>query len=659
MARPRDKLFFEEALPDLLPDGRQWLIGFYGNSKKLVDYLFSNGAGNAVYYATINCLTLLKDHLILKNEIYTPDRAMQWFIETGPYPKGFRAALLRLADIFLFGEVQPLNSFPGALPYSSCLNEPWISILNSFLKSTALSERSLEQVKNCISRFLFWIQKERIAYPSSITFELLEKYCSTDGHSSNQSKARYTYAIGDILLFMADQGLCIHGLGWYPYFWMHNRIFRLCDFSDSQISVVEQYRLESLEFPAEEFANLIPDFLERFTAFGYSKGPGKMARYVLHNILLFIEMHGLGYHQRITDVWLEHEQTFHKGDGWKQARRILYLFRLYIQEGDVIPQSILRVKPLLCETLPTWCQNEISEYLALKKKEGWAASTLDMIRSSLTRFCSFLSIIDFSSFSELSAKILKDFNLWDRHLTADGKNACNTRIRKFLMYLERKGIIPYGTYLALGCTAAPKETIVVTLTQEEKEVIKKRLASSESFMELRDKAMMLLGTKMGLRASDIVTIRLKDIDWERQTLRIIQEKTDHEILLPMPAEVGNAVYLYLMKARANDRTTSEFLFVKMRAPYDSLSRGVCRDALKRTLPDRSVPGSGFHVTRKTYATDRLYAGIGKQGIVDLLGQRDTQSLKHYLVLDEERMRMCPLSLSETGLLMRGGRYGTV
>ena len=38
MAKPRDKCFFEETLPELLPDGRQWLIGFSENSKELVDY---------------------------------------------------------------------------------------------------------------------------------------------------------------------------------------------------------------------------------------------------------------------------------------------------------------------------------------------------------------------------------------------------------------------------------------------------------------------------------------------------------------------------------------------------------------------------------------------------------------------------------------------
>jgi len=62
------------------------------------------------------------------------------------------------------------------------------------------------------------------------------------------------------------------------------------------------------------------------------------------------------------------------------------------------------------------------------------------------------------------------------------------------------------------------------------------------------------------------------------------------------------------------------------------------------------------VTRKTYATERLRNGTGKQGFADLLGHKNTQSLNHYLLLNEEKMRMCPLILAETGLLLKGGRY---
>lgn len=659
MARPRNICFFEVPL-ETLPEDQPWLIEYHEKSRTLVKYLTDNGAGSTAYHGAIRCLTLLREYLLRKGNPYTGANAIQWYMETGPYPAGYLVTLTRFEDLFFYGEIQPINAFPRAIPYSQNLTEPWKSILNEFLETLSnYTESSMTQIKNIVSRFLNWVQRRGICVPSDISFSVLEEYCRIDAHQSDQSKARYTYAIGDLLLFMADKGLCIHGLSWYPYYWMHDRIFRLCDMTKHQNLAIEELRQESLAFPAEEFAVLIPGFLEQFNAFGYSKAPCKVARYVLTNLLLFLEMHDLGYHQRIADIWLDHEKAFHSGDGWKQARRILFLFGLYVQEGDVIPQSFNRIRPLLCESLPSWCLEELDKYIVLKKKEGWERSTLDMIRASITRFCSFLVETGVTGFSGLTANALKEFNLWDKHHTIEGKNAYNVRIRKFIRFLERKGIVPYGTHQALCCSAAPKEKVVITLTQKEKGAIKKKHTNCLSSMELRDRAMVLLGTKMGLRASDIVSISLEDIDWDRQTLRVIQEKTDHEIMLPIPTEVGNAIYLYLTTGRANEKTSCRYLFIKERVPYDGLHRGACASALRRTLPERSVPGSGFHVTRKTFATDCLCNGTGKQGIVNLLGQRDTQSLNHYLLLDETRMRMCPLSLAETGLLMEGGRYGSV
>lgn len=658
MARPRDIRFYEEPL-GVLPENQQWLIKYHENSRKLVEYLTENGAGCNAYHSAIRCVTLLREYLIGTGEAYASERALKWYAQTGPYPKGYLADLYRLEDLFSYGEIRPENAFPRALPYSQNLKEPWCGILNGFLGTLNHAKSALAQIRNAVSRFLYRIQEKGISSPSGISFEVLEEYCNTDGHHSMNSKARYIYAIGDVLQFMADNGLCIHGLGWYPYFWMHDRVFLLSEMTGEQNLAAEKLRQESLDFPAEEYAVLIPDFLGRFHALGYSGAPCKTARYVLYNLLLFLEMHDLGYHQGIAEIWLEHEKTFHKGDGWKQARRTLFLFGLYIREGDVMPQSIHRTRRLLCETLPPWCQGMLRKYMTQREKEGWEKSTLNMIRSSVTRFCSFLVTAGLSDFSQLSAEVLKEFNLWDRHLTAEGKNAYNVRIRQFIRFLERKEVVPYGIHQALCCSAAPKEKIIVTLTQEEKGAIKEKHTNCHSPMELRDRAMMLLGTKMGLRASDIVTISLEDIDWDRQTLRIIQVKTDHEILLPMPTEVGNAIYLYIKEGRANEKTTSRYLFIKQRVPFDVLTRVACASALRRTLPGRTVPGSGFHVTRKTFATDRLCNGTGKQGIVDLLGQRDTQSLVHYLQMDETRMRMCPLSLAETGLMMEGGRYGNV
>ena len=178
--------------------------------------------------------------------------------------------------------------------------------------------------------------------------------------------------------------------------------------------------------------------MERYHSTGYSRSACSTARYTLYNLLLFLEMHGFGYHPEIAAVWMEHEKTFYKGSDRKQIRRILDLFALYTKEGDVVPQAVFLNKPLLCDALPDWCKDELGAFLRQKEKEGWETSTLCMYRSAVTRFCQFLVDKGILSFMEISPGLIKDFNQADHHLTVEGKNAYNGRIRKFLQFLERK-----------------------------------------------------------------------------------------------------------------------------------------------------------------------------------------------------------------------------
>ena len=156
--------------------------------------------------------------------------------------------------------------------------------------------------------------------------------------------------------------------------------------------------------------------------------------------------------------------------------------------------------------------------------------------------------------------------------------------------------------------------------------------------------MLLLGLKMGLRASDVVNLSIDDISWDKASIRFIQQKTVVEIEIPMPTEVGNALYRYITEER--HKKSEKKIFLSERAPHKPIKRSSCNRALKSALPDRNVEGSGFHVMRKTYATRLLQNGVGAPMVAEALGQRGTTAVHRYLSLDTDRMRMCSLSLTE-------------
>ena len=98
------------------------------------------------------------------------------------------------------------------------------------------------------------------------------------------------------------------------------------------------------------------------------------------------------------------------------------------------------------------------------------------------------------------------------------------------------------------------------------------------------------------------------------------------------------------------------MFIRHKAPYTPLDPQACQAALRRALPGRSVPGSGFHVFRKTFATNLLRAGAEAQDVAEALGHRGLHTVNRYMGLDEERMRSWALSLAQQGILPRGGLF---
>lgn len=652
MARPRNKLFYETPLPDYLPPEKEWLRDYHRNSRNVVEYIARNGAKSTAYHAAIRALTLFREYLLQNRICFSPVAATQWCAGNAPLVKGYEITLSRLLDFYQYGSVQPIHAFPYAIQYCTQLSGYWLGLLNDF--SLSLQDKAGDKnyqafITNAAARFLYGIQISGIHDISQVTFSVLKEYCDRDQHRSHNSDARYTYIIGDFLHAMAKQGLCPFGLGWYPYFRMTDHILRFSDLSAEQQDRVESVRSESLEFPADEYACLIPGFLEELQSFGYSKSPMKSSRFTLYNLLLFLQMNGFGYHHVIADVWTDCARKKWQHTGWKQSKRTLFLFGLFLEQNAVIPQAVCRSKGLKYESLPAWCRLEIELFIEQKQKEGWEQSTVCMFRSSVTRFCEYLVSAGLVSFSELTAAAVKTFNQNDLHQTEEGKNAYNVRIRKFLAYLERKGIVPYGIHLSLYAKSAPKERIITVLGEQDETAIINAGKDAVSPLDLRDNAILLTGLRMGLRAGDVINMKLSDINWDRQSIRIIQDKTDREIEVPMPVEVGNAIYRYLKFGRhASD---SPNVFIKDRAPYDSVQRGVCLRALYKTVP--SQKGAGYHITRRTFATKRLRGNTGRQAIADLLGHSDTTSLHHYLHLDEKRMRMCPISMEDVGIMPEG------
>ena len=164
-------------------------------------------------------------------------------------------------------------------------------------------------------------------------------------------------------------------------------------------------------------------------------------------------------------------------------------------------------------------------------------------------------------------------------------------------------------------------------------------------VRLRDRAIVLLLARLGLRAGDIVGMQLTDIDWRQASVRVAGKSRD-EISLPLTQEVGEAVRDYLQRGRPP--STSTRLFVRMEAPWTPLKVSAVSALVRRSICRAKVdaPSHGAHVLRHSAATEMLRQGATLQQIGVVLRHRYLDTTALYAKVDVQRLREIALPWPE-------------
>lgn len=151
----------------------------------------------------------------------------------------------------------------------------------------------------------------------------------------------------------------------------------------------------------------------------------------------------------------------------------------------------------------------------------------------------------------------------------------------------------------------------------------------------RDRAIMVLLARLGLRGQEVADLELDDIDWRAGEV-VIRGKGHSRDRLPLPADVGEAVAGYLRHARPP--SASRRLFLSARAPRAPLSasavRSVVRDACRRA----GLPRIGAHRLRHMTGTEMLRAGASLAEVGQVLRQRSALVTSNYARVDRTALR---------------------
>jgi integrase/recombinase XerD len=223
-------------------------------------------------------------------------------------------------------------------------------------------------------------------------------------------------------------------------------------------------------------------------------------------------------------------------------------------------------------------------------------------------------------------------------LQPGGLKAVVNGLRSFLRYAQYRGEVSTSLAAAVPIAAAWTTTPAVPKAISPGHA-RRAINSCDVATEvgLRDRAVLLLLARLGLRGHEIKALLLEDCDWDSGHLRV-HSKTGRQQLLPMPADVGAAIAAYLQRGRPT--STDRHLFLRSTAPIRGLARGVIgtivRYALQRAQVD--APHYGSHQFRHALAVQMLREGASLREIGEVLRHQSPQSTSIYARVDISALR---------------------
>ena len=156
--------------------------------------------------------------------------------------------------------------------------------------------------------------------------------------------------------------------------------------------------------------------------------------------------------------------------------------------------------------------------------------------------------------------------------------------------------------------------------------------------DVRDRALVMLFAVYGLRASEVAHLRLEDLDWEHDLIRVTRVKRRGLQTYPLLSTVGNAIVRYIRAVRPS--CAHREVFLTLLPPFRPLSRGALYSVTSRRLTalDIQSPRRGPHALRHACAGRLAAEGFSLKEIGDHLGHRSTSATRIYSKVDLPRLR---------------------
>lgn len=209
-----------------------------------------------------------------------------------------------------------------------------------------------------------------------------------------------------------------------------------------------------------------------------------------------------------------------------------------------------------------------------------------------------------------------------------------TGLRSFVKYLALMRWCPQE--LEMGIKSPRQYKLRELPSSPDWEIVKDMVRSKNTdyTKDISDHAILLLLSVYSLRCSEIINLKLRNIDWRAETITFLRAKDCKPQVFPLKKEVGDAIIRYIKEVRPN-HIESDYVFLCTRAPYRKLSGSSIYTLVSTELKSRGVELDhyGPHTIRKAGATYMINNGINLKTISTHLGHQQLDTTRIYAKVD--------------------------